>query len=371
MPVRIKAVPEGSVVPTKNVLLTIESTDPNCFWIVSYLETALLRVWYPTSVATVSWEIKQLIRGYLERTSDAVAENLPFRLHDFGARGVSSFESAMIGGMAHLVNFMGTDTISALVGAAKYYNEPMAGFSIPAAEHSTMTARGPEGECDAMEQMLDKFAKPGTLVAVVSDSYDIYNAVKNYWGGNLKQKVIDSGAIVVVRPDSGSPVDVPVECVKLLDAEFGSTINSKGFKVLNNVRVIQGDGTCKPMIDSVLRQLEELGFSAENIAFGMGGALLQKVDRDTQRWAMKCCWMEIDGKGVDIYKEPITDPGKKSKRGRLTLVKDLNTNEYISMTEDEFKMQPSNIVEVLVPIYENGKLLREDTLTEIRANSER
>lgn len=379
LPIKISAVPEGLVVPTKNVLVTIESDDPEVFWLVSYLETALLRaVWYPTTVATISWNIKQLIRGFLNDTCDDPEAALLFKLHDFGARGVSSKESAMLGGMSHLVNFMGTDTVSALVGANLYYNEPMAGFSIPAAEHSTMTARGPEGEWLSMKQMLDVFAKPGTLLACVSDSYDIYAAIDKIWGEKLRQQIIDSGAILVVRPDSGDPVEVAVKCVQKLDDKFGHTVNKKGYKVLNNVRVMYGDGTCYEMIEQILTNLKALGYSAENIAFGMGGALLQKLNRDTQAWAMKCCAMLIDGNWVDIYKQPITDPGKNSKRGRVTLIQNVKTKEYKTSTYEDWEAwgqickgfsQGSEWVEVMQPVYENGKILVDWTLAEVRANS--
>ena len=175
LPVRIRAVPEGTLVPVHHVLATIENTDPACAWLTSFLETALLRVWYPTTVATNSWATKQLIARYLDQTGDPAG--LPFKLHDFGARGVSSLESAMLGGLSHLVNFMGTDTMSALLGARVYYGEPMAGFSIPAAEHSTITAWGRDGEAAAYRNMLRQFAKPGSIVAVVSDSYDLDHAV--------------------------------------------------------------------------------------------------------------------------------------------------------------------------------------------------
>jgi nicotinamide phosphoribosyltransferase len=141
LPVVIKAVPEGSVVPVKNVLATIENTDPKCFWLTTWLETALLRaIWYPTTVATQSWSIRQLILNFLEKTGDTTL--IDFKLHDFGARGVSSFESAGIGGAAHLVNFMGTDTLSGVLYARKYYGAGVAGFSIPASEHSISTSFG-------------------------------------------------------------------------------------------------------------------------------------------------------------------------------------------------------------------------------------
>ena len=204
LPVVIRAVPEGTVVPVKNVLATIENTDPECFWLTTWLETALLRaIWYPTTVATQSKSIKNVIKEYLEKTGDP--SSIDFKLHDFGARGVSSMESAGIGGAAHLVNFMGTDNITSILYASEYYNAGIAGFSIPAAEHSTITSWGRDNEVKAYDNMLTQFAKPGAILAVVSDSYDIFNAASKLWGEELKQKVIDSGATVVIRPDSGDP----------------------------------------------------------------------------------------------------------------------------------------------------------------------
>ena len=367
VPVTIRAVPEGSVVPVLNVLATVESTDPRCFWIASYLETLLLRVWYPTTVATISWHIKKLIRGYLDETSDDAAGQLPFKLHDFGARGVSSLESAALGGLAHLVNFKGTDTIAALLAGRKYYSEPMAGFSIPAAEHSTITAWGRDGEEAAYRNMIRQYGKPGAIFACVSDSYDVFSAIEHLWGSRLKQEVIDSGATLVIRPDSGNPADVVEKCAVLLDRAYGSTLNGKGFKVLNHVRLIQGDGVNPTSIGEILERLKQAGFAADNIAFGMGGGLLQQLNRDTQQFAMKCSAARIDGKWVDVYKDPVTDHGKVSKKGRLDLVRDGATRQFLTYSMDTgSSSQPSELVEV----FRNGEVVREWTLQEVRARSE-
>lgn len=366
-PVAIRAVPEGSVVPTHNVLVTVESTDAKAFWIASYLETLLMRVWYPTTVATISWHIKKLIRRYLNETSDDPVEQLPFKLHDFGARGVSSLESAALGGLAHLVNFKGTDTLPAILAGRRYYAEPMAAFSIPAAEHSTITSWGRDGEEAAYRNMIDQYGKPGAIFACVSDSYDVFAAIEHLWGSRLKQRVIDSGATLVVRPDSGNPPDVVERCAILLDRAFGSDINGKGFKVLKNVRLIQGDGVNPSSIREILERLKKAGFAADNIAFGMGGALLQQLNRDTQKFAMKCSAARIDGRWIDVYKDPVTDPGKTSKKGRLDLTRDGTTLEYITYPLGD--AAPSARSE-LVEVYRNGKLLKDYTLTEVRARSE-
>jgi nicotinamide phosphoribosyltransferase len=360
LPIRIRAVAEGSVVPTHNVLMTIESTDPKAFWLVSWLETLLLRVWYPTTVATQSWHLKQIIFNYLHKTADDPEAEIGFKLHDFGARGVSSCESSGIGGMSHLVGFQGSDTVQGVLYANHYYQHPMAAYSIPAAEHSTITAWQREGEAAAYQNMLNQFAKPGSLVAVVSDSYDIWNAVDHLWGEQLRQQVIDSGATLVIRPDSGDPATVVGKVLEILDRRFGSTLNSKGYKVLNYVRVIQGDGVNEISLVEILETVEKLGFSITNVAFGMGGALLQKLNRDTQKFAVKCSQVIVNGQEISVYKDPVTDPGKRSKKGRLDLLK--IEGEYQTVAETEETIPISK----LVTVYENGFLAKEYTFDQVR-----
>jgi nicotinamide phosphoribosyltransferase len=369
LPVVIRAVPEGTVVPVSNVLATVENTDPQCFWLTTWLETALLRaVWYGTTVATQSYKIKQVILDFLEKTGDPTL--IDFKLHDFGARGVSSMESAGIGGAAHLVNFMGTDTITGILYAREYYNAGIAGFSIPAAEHSTITSWGRDNEVNAYANMLTQFAKPGAIVAVVSDSYDVFNAASKLWGNELRQQVIDSGATVVIRPDSGDPVAVNKQLVQILGEKFGYTTNSKGFKVLNNVRLIQGDGVNELTIRSILGAFMAMGWSADNIAFGMGGALLQQVDRDTQRFAMKCSSIKIDGEWMDVQKDPITDSGKKSKAGRVTLWQ--SGGELASGIKPPAGWTDKGYggwVEAMQTVFRDGQIIREYTFDEVRANA--
>ena len=362
LPLRIEAVPEGMLVPVGTPLVTVVNTDPECFWLTSYVETALLRaIWYPTTVATQSFYLKQMIKSYLEETGDLAG--LPFKLHDFGARGVSSQESAMLGGMAHLVNFQGSDTVAGVLGAKRWYNEPMAAFSIPAAEHSTITTWGKtlEGETAAYENMLTKYAKPGAILAVVSDSYDIYRACEKIWGETLRQKVIDSGATLVIRPDSGDPVAVTLRCAQILDAKFGHTVNAKGFKVLNNVRLIQGDGVNPSSINAILMNFKAHGYSADNIAFGMGGGLLQHLNRDTQKFAMKASAIRIKGKWQDVSKSPIGQADKASKGGRFTVT--WERGEWSTMPLDE------GIDNMLSPVYQDGKLLRDVGFPQVRYNT--
>lgn len=306
--------------------------------------------------------IRELILDYLERTSDNPASEIDFKLHDFGSRGVSSYESAGLGGLAHLSNFKGTDTVAALVLARDEYGAEMAGFSIPASEHSTITSWGREGELDAYANILRRFAKPGAVVACVSDSYDLYNAVEHLWGEQLREVVIASGATVVIRPDSGTPHEVVLKTVQILDEKFGTTVNSKGYKVLNHVRVIQGDGINYDSIELILSSLLANGYSATNVTFGMGGALLQQVNRDTQRFAYKCSAALINGQWNDVYKDPITDPGKTSKKGRLELC--LVADEYrtLRLSED----QTEHHLSVMHTVYENGFVTKSWTLEDIR-----
>jgi nicotinamide phosphoribosyltransferase len=361
LPVRIRAVPEGTIVPTGNILMSVESTDPKVFWVVSWLETMLVRLWFPITVATKSYYCKQAIRKALEKSSDNPETELPFKLHDFGSRGTSSQESAMIGGAAHLVNFMGSDTVAGIYTANKYYNHHMAAFSIPAAEHSTMTMWGREREVDAYANMLKQYGDD-TLIAVVSDSYDIFNAAENIWGDQLKSQVEEFDGMLVIRPDSGDPATVVVKLLNILHKRFGGKINGKGYKVLDHVRVLQGDGINEDSLQVILDEVLLAGFSADNIAFGMGGGLLQQLNRDTCKFAFKCSYAKVDGEDVDVWKDPATDKGKRSKKGKLELLK--RDDGSVLTTR-----RSAGLTSVLRDVYLDGKILIEDDLDTIRART--
>jgi nicotinamide phosphoribosyltransferase len=370
MPIRIDALPEGTVTPPGTALVQVVNTDPTMPWLTTYLETSILRaVWYPTTVATKSKIAKEIIRAALNRTCEDPAAVLPFRLHDFGGRGVSSQESAGIGGAAHLVNFMGTDTVAGVIYAREFYGEPMAGFSIPAAEHSTITSWGEAGERDAFANMVDHYGGKGKLLAVVSDSYDLERAVRQYWGVDLKQKVIENGATVVVRPDSGDPVEIVALTLKLLGEAYGFTVNGKGFKVLHpSIRVIQGDGINPVSIGEILARMERDGWSAENVAFGMGAELLQSLNRDTLFFAYKASAV-CDDKGVwrDVWKQPKTDSKKTSKRGRQAVYKAGPGPLDYATVKLELLGGHTNL---LRPVFENGKLLVDETFADIRKRAD-
>ena len=365
LPVEIRAVPEGTVVPVSNVMMTIVNTDDSgkTAWLANHLETLLSQVWYTSTVATQSRAMKQTIMRYLQETGDA--DGLPFKLHDFGYRGSTSPESAALGGAAHLVNFMGTDTVAALEMAMEYYGADMPGFSVPATEHSTMTSWGKGGELDAYRNVLRQY--PTGIVSVVSDSFDIFKACRDYWGGELKDAVLQRDGVLVVRPDSGDPVIVLKEVFAILGEAFGTTLNEKGYKLLPpQVRVIQGDGIDRYSLQEILEALKLDGWSADNIVFGSGGGLLQKVNRDTQKFAIKCSAVKRGGEWQDVMKDPITDPGKRSKAGRITLVQD-DEGDYHTVQLSEVNVPGYDVMRT---VYRNGELLREQTFDDVRQRAE-
>jgi len=366
LPLEIKSVAEGTVVPISNALATIVNTDPKCFWLPSHVESSILRaVWYPTTVATNSWTTRQVITKYMKETSDLIGDELEahidLMLHDFGSRGVSSLESACIGGAAHLINFRGSDNVPGIWHANKHYFHKMAGVSVPASEHSSITTWLKKGELKAYRNMIKQYGGKFPAFAVVSDSYDIFNAVEKMWGAELKDEVIQCGSMLVIRPDSGDPTTVVAKILLLLETTYGYKYNSKRYKVLNNVRVLQGDGITTESIESILSKLIGYKFSAENVLFGQGGALLQQLDRDTCQWAYKACAAYIDSEWVDVFKDPITDSGKRSKRGRLMLYKNDNS-DFITAGINAKTLD----VEQLTPIFLNGKLMKTCTLDEVR-----
>ena len=365
LPVVIKAVEEGTVVPINNVLMTIENTDNKCFWLTNYLETVLSQVWYSTTVAALSREVKVNIKEYFDLTSDGGLLN--FGLHDFGFRGASSWESAGIGGAAHLINFLGTDTVVAMEVAVNYYNADLNGlaFSVAATEHSVMTALGKNGEEQVVENLLNEY--PTGILSVVSDSYDIYNFVSNIVGTKFKDRILDRDGVFVVRPDSITPTHPTPEeemvwIMENLWANIGGTINSKGYKVINpKVRVLWGDGIDIDGIKKILYAVTKAGFATENIAcFGMGGGLLQKVNRDTQRCAFKCSAQYRDGQWYDIQKNP-KDVSKASKKGKLKLI------EVDGECETVGENDPGE--DYLKVVFYDGVLLNEVDFATIRKNA--
>lgn len=366
LPINLISVNEGTVVPTKNAVVVIENTHEDYPWLPGHLETFILRgIWYQTTVATKSFKCKQVIKKYLEKTSDLDGVDLKTvldtRLHDFGARGATSEESAALGGLAHLYNFVGTDTVEALVLAQDLYNVSCAGFSIPAREHSTTISY--DNEMDAYINSVNLYGKGP--YSCVMDSTDYKKAVEQVCQ-ELKEKIIEKGGTFIFRPDSGDMIDNIMYTLNILGEYFGYTVNSKGYKVLPDcVRIIQGDDiNSADDIMRVLSWMKTKRWSAENIAFGMGGGLLQKVNRDTHKFAMKLSAVKVHGEWRGVNKSPKGAEWKTSKKGILRLVVDDN-GQY--KTIDCLNESVADAAYCAMTTYvENGVQVTKDRLFDIR-----
>ncbi|MEM7718085.1 MAG: nicotinate phosphoribosyltransferase [Pseudomonadota bacterium] len=362
LPVQIDALPEGTIAPISVPQLRITNTDPKCWALPGFLETRLLRaVWYPSTVATLSNYVVRQIRTRLIET-DGTDAGLAFKLHDFGARGATSRESAALGGAAHLVNSMGTDTVSALVLARNVYGADMAGFSIPATEHGTVTSFGPEGELAFMQRFLQ--AHPTGIIACVSDSYDLMRAVTQYWGTELRDAVLARDGTLVVRPDSGDPLQIVPDVIEALMLKFGHSLTDQGYKLLPpQLRVIQGDGVDKVSIVKIMDVMMNRKLAIGNIAFGMGGGLLQKLDRDTFSYSMKTSAICINGQWRDVFKDPVTAQGTKtSKKGRLGVMR-TDSGKFVTRPMANIPQG----YDALKPVFRNGELLNPHSFDDIRA----
>lgn len=364
LPLEIEAVPEGTVVPIRNVLLQAVNTDPKYPWLPSYIECALQRaLWYPSSVGTGSWIAKQFVRGSLERTSDH-PEMLRWYLHDFGARGANSFESAALGGMAHLVNFDRSDTVPAYIAASQYYNAAYPGAVNLLQEHSNISAAGPDHEADIFRALLTN--KDDAAICLLVDTYDQDNAVRNIIGRELHDEVAGFPGLVGIRLDSGDPVTNPADNVEALMESFAYTTNSKGFKALPpNIRVIQGDGLNVEKFCGLYTELERRGLATDNVLCGMGSGLLQEVNRDTLFFGYKANAARINGSWRDIAKQPKGSAFKHSKAGRLAL--QYADGDYRTVPRDSIPPEEN----VLKPVFRNGKLLHVWDFTELIERSER
>lgn len=375
LPIRIRAIPEGLIVPTSNAVITVEVCKPDkkCAWIVNWVETQL-RIWYPSSIAIMSREVKKTWMYYLNLSSDNPEAEVVFKHHDFGSRGVPTRENAQIGAFAHLLSFLGSDTVAGIKTANYYYDCPMAGFSIPATEHSTMTIFGRKGERAALIRWIQKTlverAVPAgipKLSACVGDSYDIYNFIGMVCEEEIRTLIKGSGGTLVCRPDSGDPLEVLPKMFSIFEAALPKGeiyVNSKGYKVLPDyLRIIWGDGINRRSMKKILQCVIDLGWSVSNIAFGSGGGLLQDVNRDTQKWAFKCSYARVGGRDIDVRKDPITDSGKRSKAGRLDLIK-LADGSYktVVLAHDQVSHPDS----VMNTVFENGDILYHTTMDECR-----
>lgn len=374
-PLKIKALPEGSVVPCGTPLMSITNVEPEFFWLVNYIETLLLKVWYPCTVATNSLRFRMMFEQMARATCEN-SDHVKFQMHDFGYRGVSTEETAEVGGMSHLLSFFGTDTTPGAWGLDDWYgaSEPIA-LSVPASEHSVMCSWDIENDdLPAIRNMLQKY--PNGIVSIVSDSYDLWRAIIEYYGDELKELILARNGKTVIRPDSGDPVkivcgDYDAEAgtpenkgmIRLLDEIFGSTINNRGYKEINpKVGCIYGDAIYYERAEEIMRNLAEQQYASSNIVFGSGGLLLQNWNRDTFKFAIKATYCEVNGEPRAVEKMPKTDTGKKSKKGYLSVMPDASgqLRTLQSCTPEE------EVEGLLQTVYERGNILQYQSGDEIR-----
>jgi len=382
MPVTIRAVPEGTPVPSGNALVTIQCEDEELvgdvnkilvFWIASYLETQMLRAyWYPTTIATLDRATKLQIKRFYE-IAGADLNFLPFSLHDFGGRGVSSGETAAIGGAAHLPSFMGSDTVEGVRYANFYYDEVMSAFSVRATEHSVACSFGlsDEDEIAYIAHQLKVFEGKGNIISMVGDSKSIKRFAKHLCT-TFRDQIMDLherlGMKIVCRPDSGDPLEIIPMLLKMFADAFPTTKTSAGYiKLYPGIGILQGDGVDRMTILTILGNIMAMNFSPDNIVFGSGGGLLQKVNRDTFKFAMKASAIKVDGKWKGIVKDPETDPGKKSKEGILTLATN-GLGDYLTVRLDNSETPfPRGYSDAMVTVYDKGQFYNHTTLAEVRA----
>jgi len=365
LPLIIRSVPEGTVIRGGQPIYTVTVFDPDLAWMSAGFETLIQRaIWYPTTIATLDFQSRREIQSRYEKTG-ANMSLLPFSLHDFGGRGVSSAETAEIGGAAHLVNFMGSDTVEGVLTANFYYNHSMSGFSVYATEHSIECSFG-DGVENAKRYIRKQLANvpAGSIASIVIDGYDVYREAELLCT-EFRDEIINSGVKVVFRPDSGDMMEVVPRILKLQEMAFGYTLTEQGYKQIKHVGIIQGDGIDRSTLLQLLDLVISQGYSADCVIFGSGGALLQKVNRDTLSFAQKASAILFDGKWKGISKNPATDSGKKSKEGILTIVRSKITGE---LTTVRFDLGPVNdeFQDIMQLVYYKGDLYNETTLDEVR-----
>ena len=375
LPLEIKAVPEGTVMATQNVLMTITNTVPEFHWVVGFFESLILKVWNTITVASYSMKLRNLVNNYADET---VGNRLhcDWQVHDFGYRGVSSEETAALSGSAHLLNFRGTDTIPAIKLLRNVYAASgLIGASVPASEHSVMCSYGQANEIEAFKHMLRTY--PVGIVSIVSDTYNLWNVLTNFTK-QLKYNIENREGKVVFRPDSGNPELIicgdpsapagspeNLGAIRLLDREFGSTLNAKGFRELNpKVGLIYGDGMYFERFERILANLKSMGYASSNLVIGVGGLLLQQHSRDDQGFAIKATCAVINGIETEIFKDPITDHGKKSHKGLLRL--DYINGRYVTSDQQTLAQAAGGLLQ---PVFRDGKVLVEYTLDQIRARA--
>ena len=379
LPIKITALEEGTKVPLRTPMFTIENTNPEFFWVTNFLETFMsASLWKPTTAATITNKYKDICTKWGRKTTETL-DYIRFQCHNFSMRGLSGFDDLLTNGFAQLTGFVGTDTIPAILYAEKYYGANIAkelvGCSIPATEHSVQCTYGDDKKYFE-DLVCNKY--PNGLVSIVSDGYDYWSMLTKVLP-SLKDKIMKRDGKVVIRPDSGDPVKiicgdacsednfVKKGSIEVLWDLFGGSINSKGYKVLDpHIGLIYGDAITPERADEILMRLEAKGFSAENIVFGIGSYSLGFHTRDTFGMALKSTYAVVKGKEKLIFKNPKTDDGvKKSQRGLVAIIQEGDSIKYLDGLHRKEK-QALKENDLLKPVFINGKLVKETTLDQIR-----
>lgn len=379
LPLRIKALPEGSRVPIGVPVLTVVNTHPDFFWLTNYIESVIsCYLWKPMTSATVAFEYKRLLTDYALKTG-ASLESIPFQVHDFSFRGMSSAQDSALSGAAHLTSFRGTDSVSGIDLLEEYYcantEKELIGSSVPATEHSVMCMGMQHRELETFRRLINDLY-PSGIVSIVSDTWDFWQVVTQYTVV-LKDEIMRREGQVVIRPDSGDPVKIvtgdleaPVNspeykgAIECLWDVFGGTITDKGYKLLDShFGLIYGDSITLERARCILEKLAEKGFCSANIVFGVGSYTYQYVTRDNFGFAMKATSGVVNGERRDIFKDPKTDSGiKKSAKGLLRVEQENGIFVLHDRQTEEQEKQGA-----LQVVFENGKLNYEVSLAEIRA----
>lgn len=362
LPIIVKALPEGTLCPIKVPFLTITNTHVDFAWLPNFLETLISNVlWHPITAATMAYQFRKVLHKYAERTSDD-AVMVPWQGHDFSMRGQTSIESSMVCGAAHLTCFTGTDTVPSILMLAEYYGASyFVGGSVPATEHSVMCMGGKDNEYETYRRLIEDIYPKG-IVSIVSDTWDYWKVINEYLP-KQKDKIMAREGKVVIRPDSGDPLSIITETLWRLWDIFGGTVNSKGFKVLDpHIGLIYGDSITLELCKKICVSLEAMGYASTNVVFGIGSYTYQHVTRDTFGFAMKATYGVVDGKPMNIFKDPVTDDGvKKSAKGLLRVDRvdgKLALKQEVSIIEEHGGE--------LLAVFANGTELNTTSLKQIR-----
>jgi nicotinamide phosphoribosyltransferase len=382
LPIAVKALPEGSLVPMKVPVLTIYNTHPDFYWITNYLETIISNLlWKPMTSATIAHEYRKVLTKWQEKTDAERGWFIDWQGHDFSMRGMDSVDAVISSGLGHLTSFSGTDSLPAIYGARKHYGATeFVGGSVNATEHSVMCAGGKEDEVETFRRLLETY--PTGILSVVSDTWDLWKVCTEHVV-TLKDEIMNRDGKLVIRPDSGDPVEIlcgkkwndeqnPYDenvdaiekgVVELLWDVFGGTINEQGYKVLDpHIGAIYGDSITIARADEICARLEAKGFASTNVVLGIGSFTYQYNTRDTFGFAMKATYVEVNDEGREIFKDPITDDGtKKSATGLLHVTK--ANNEYMLVDKVSWAEEDGGELQV---IYYDGEFENQTTLIEIK-----